>query len=214
MRRMNHIFLRALKDLGQQDLSECDNNPIELLIPYARMALLKVVSDMEHGLFEATRDEVVLETEQRYVEQSEYLNQLRLNLASIRAFTSDSSSAAWLRLLTDYERALERSEQQIVRLTQITSSRAAWVSLREAMIHFQQNARMNKLTQLAFVFVPLSFATSLFGMSIKAFGSGSAQIWEFVAAIIVTYVSVAILWMILHCLRSVWGWLREKLERL
>jgi hypothetical protein len=38
-----------------------------------------------------------------------------------------------------------------------------------------------RLTKLAFIFIPLNFVTSFYGMNMKQFGSGNVSLWIFFA---------------------------------
>ena len=57
-------------------------------------------------------------------------------------------------------------------------------SLEESRKGLSQAAVVGRLTLLAFIFLPLSFATSLFGMNFREFGSGQLSIWVFAATLI------------------------------
>jgi hypothetical protein len=52
---------------------------------------------------------------------------------------------------------------------------------------------VKRLTQLAFVFIPLSFVTSIFGVNINSLAGDGARWWTLVIAAIVVYAFVAIL---------------------
>jgi hypothetical protein len=55
-----------------------------------------------------------------------------------------------------------------------------------AKVSLQQAARATKLTQLAFIYVPLSFVTSVFGMNIKEINDSPLPVWVcFVTLVIV-----------------------------
>ena len=57
-------------------------------------------------------------------------------------------------------------------------------SLAESRKGLSQAAAIGRLTLLAFIFLPLSFAASLFGMNFREFGSGKLSIWVFVATLL------------------------------
>lgn len=109
-------------------------------------------------------------------------------------------------MIVDYQRVLENAEQQInVVLAQKMTYRAAMASLDESRLSIEhskrsieQNDRVKKLTQLAFIFIPLSFSTSAFGMNLEVLGTGKANVWMVVVAIVLVYFSTGLLWMLLH----------------
>lgn len=75
-------------------------------------------------------------------------------------------------------------------LLQFTSSqslKASLLSIKESNRSIEEAHAITRLTQLAFVFLPLTFVTGVFGMNIKPFG-GDAATWKFV----VTLVTIAV----------------------
>jgi len=84
-------------------------------------------------------------------------------------------------LIDDYEGVLEKAHDIRTRCTEgmgITMNRAVIDESRKAI---EQAASLKRLTILASLFVPLSFATSLFGMNFREFGQGRVPIWIFPA---------------------------------
>ena len=155
--------------------------------------------------------------EVRYDEQMSTVAQLRQNLDALQSFTSDASSRRWKSLLQDYERILQEAQQQVSMLAQKMSFLASMASLRESQMAIeqakkgiQQNERVKRLTQLAFIFIPLSFVTSLFGMNITALGTGSAKVWMVVVSVIVTYFVISLSWILLHHYARIVVWISAK----
>ncbi|KAF2001184.1 hypothetical protein P154DRAFT_575256 [Amniculicola lignicola CBS 123094] len=58
------------------------------------------------------------------------------------------------------------------------SRRAAMMSLQESRKSIQLADSVRNLTQLAFIFIPLTFGASIFGSNIQEFGSGSVTAWK------------------------------------
>ena len=73
------------------------------------------------------------------------------------------------------------------------SLKAAKASLQESKRGLEQNDKVKRLTQLAFVFIPFSFTTGLFGMNATVLGQGSVKIWQVVVGAVIVYMLVAIL---------------------
>ncbi|KAI5844931.1 hypothetical protein BZA05DRAFT_438756 [Tricharina praecox] len=67
------------------------------------------------------------------------------------------------------ERRVESSFQALMSTMSIIESRNA----------VSQGESISKLTELAFIFIPLSFATSFFGMEIKEWEATKPQLWQF-----------------------------------
>lgn len=144
--------------------------------------------------------------EVHYDKQLGVLNEMRQNLDALKVFTTHDSSARWKGTIADYQRVLESTERQInVVLAQKMTYRAAMASLDESRLSIEhakrsveQNDRVKKLTQLALIFIPLSFSTSAFGMNLEVLGTGTARIWMVAVTTVLVYLSTGLLWMLLH----------------
>ena len=75
------------------------------------------------------------------------------------------------------------------------------MALKESQIGVKASERsimqaksVNRLTKLAFVFIPLNFASSIFGMNFKELGTGPLSIWIFgvTASLLVVLVALTI----------------------
>lgn len=196
-----------------------DQNPVEYIIPFAQMSLVNgtFLMDIWDQKIEYNQEEGAINLEVRYDEQTWTVNHLRQNLQALETFTTDASSRRWKSLLPDYQRGLRDAEQQVIMLAQKMSYRASMASLRESQMAIeqaktgiQQNERVKRLTQLAFIFIPLSFVTSLFGMNVTALGTGSATVWMVVVSIIITYVVITLFWILLHYQARIVNWTAAK----
>lgn len=200
--------MRALVRLTPDEAADCAANPIEYIIPYAQMILISAtfVMDTWANKVMHPRGKTSSNLEVHYDKQIGVLNEIRQNLDALKVFTTDNSSARWKRMIGDYERVLQSAEQQVnVVLAQKMTYRAAMASLDESRLSIdhakrsiQQNDRVKKLTQLAFIFIPLSFSTSAFGMNLGVLGTGTASVWMVVVTIVLVYFSTGVLWMLLR----------------
>lgn len=204
----NDLFLQYLQHMSTDEVAICDQNPVEYIIPFAQMSLVNgtsIMDEWDNGIV-YTQSEGAINLEVRYDQQIWAVNKLRQNLQALETFTTDASSRRWKSLLPDYQRSLRDAEQQVIVLAQKMSYRASMASLRESQMAIKQNERVKQLTQLAFIFIPLSFVTSLFGMNVTALGTGSAMVWMVVVSIIITYVVIALFWIILHYQALIVNW--------
>lgn len=95
-----------------------------------------------------------------------------------KKFKADTAAES---LLRDYKYLLFRAQtlfEQCHRGMQVVMSNANIKESREAI---SQAEGVAKLTRLAFVFIPLSFITSFFGMNLSQFGTGNLSIWVWFA---------------------------------
>ena len=121
-----------------------------------------------------------------------------------KSYSSSGTPAAWavkaqvaVRDLTmDFETLLKRSQDLQARCTEDINILMNAIVIEESNKAMKQAERIGKLTFLAFVFVPLSFTTSFFGMNFKELGVGqqtnpiSIWVW-FVLAVPLLAVAVA-----------------------
>lgn len=204
----NDLFVQTLFKFTPEEAAACFANPIEYIIPYAQMILISATFVMDTWAKKVMhpRGKTSSNLEVHYDKQLSVLNEIRQNLDALKVFTTDNSTMRWKSMIMDYQRVLESAEQQInVVLAQKMTYRAAMASLDESRISIEharrsieQNDRVKKLTQLAFIFIPLGFSTSAFGMNLEVLGTGKANVWMVLVAIVLVYFSTGLLWMLLH----------------
>lgn len=51
------------------------------------------------------------------------------------------------------------------------------ISVRDSQLSIEQSQRATRLTQLAFIYVPLSFVTGIFGMNVQEISATGLSIW-------------------------------------
>lgn len=69
------------------------------------------------------------------------------------------------------------------------------ISLRDTQLSIEQSRRATRLTQLAFIYVPLSFVTGLFGMNVQQINATGLPIWVcFVTLAVIIVLTAGILW--------------------
>ncbi|KAK1778044.1 cora-like Mg2+ transporter protein-domain-containing protein [Copromyces sp. CBS 386.78] len=77
----------------------------------------------------------------------------------------------------DFEHLLKRAQTLHSRTTDAITVLLSSISIYESQRAIQQAEDMAKLTFLAFLFVPLSFATSFFGMNFKELDGNKLSVW-------------------------------------
>nr|POE75757.1 glutamyl-trna(gln) amidotransferase subunit a [Quercus suber] len=80
-------------------------------------------------------------------------------------------------LLSDFEQLEERSRLLIERCSKGMSVIMGSVLLAENRQAIAQGKRVTKLTFIAFLYIPLSFTTSFFGMNVEQLGTEGVPIW-------------------------------------
>ena len=76
------------------------------------------------------------------------------------------------------------------------------ISIMEAESSKDQAHRGQVLTQLAFVYVPLSFVTGVFGMNVKEINGSPLSVWTAVVALSITVICTAALFGLYKCWRQ------------
>ncbi|EME81310.1 uncharacterized protein MYCFIDRAFT_72164 [Pseudocercospora fijiensis CIRAD86] len=84
---------------------------------------------------------------------------------------------AKVKVTTDYKSLLRRTERIAARCESGLHNTMSSLSIAESKKGIEQAGRVAQLTRLAFVFVPLSFTTSFFGMNFQQLATGDLQIW-------------------------------------
>jgi hypothetical protein len=83
-------------------------------------------------------------------------------------------------LLMDHQYLIGRCSELSRRCESVSQILADTIKVIEARKSLDQTLKINRLTRLAFVFVPLGFIASLFGMNVNVF-QGDPPIWIFFA---------------------------------
>lgn len=109
----------------------------------------------------------------------------------------------------DFEHLLAFAQALHARCDQGISILMSTVSIAESEKAMRQAERLGKLTFLAFMFVPLSFTTSLFGMNFKEFGQGTLSIWAWFALSVPVLTSTLLLFF--YDLGQIWADLAGKI---
>ncbi len=128
--------------------------------------------------------------------------------------TTDSGSrkatAAAQSLVRDFEHLLERAEALDRRVTEAINVLMSSIYISESQKAIEQAERVGKLTFLAFIFIPLSFTTSLFGMNVTELEDDVGLKWWAALSVPVTAGAVALFyWDVEAHLQRGWAALRE-----
>ena len=78
------------------------------------------------------------------------------------------------------------------------SLKASEASLEESRRGIQQNHSVKRLTQLAFVFIPLSFITSTFGMNVDVLTGDKAKWWTVLIGAVIVYFIVGVPFLLIR----------------
>ncbi len=110
----------------------------------------------------------------------------------------------------DIDTLLRKATRLEKRIHEQVQIRASAVSIEESRRAIMQSQSVGRLTQLAFVFLPLTFTTGVFGMNITPFG-GDAPMWKFWITSAMIGIGALLVWAIAGRLERAWM-TREKLR--
>lgn len=95
-----------------------------------------------------------------------------------------------------HQRTLEEAIQLEVFLMQTFQLLMSSISVQESHLSSEQVKRTTRLTQLAFIYIPLSFVTGIFGMNLKELNGSELSIWVcLVVMAIVVILTAIIFWL-------------------
>lgn len=215
------LALCALGNLNKQAIASVATHPGDFVIPFARVYARHIIHEIEEAGFGIIGHNEIgrpaptslpkgLDT--GYHNYLDRLERLRNACGSLKRFGGESPSDRYRTLLQDYQEIFETYDWKLGGISQLVNFRAttaslaaAQASLKESRKSIEQNHTVKKLTQLAFIFIPLSFVTGAFGMNLSVLNTGSAKTWQVVVSAVVVYVMVAVFWTLQEVFGTTWG---------
>lgn len=117
---------------------------------------------------------------------------------SVKAVFGGSYAPDAKAIIKEFQFVLERAETVGRSLREQLVYTASIASLKKSRLGIQQNRSVNKLTQLAFVFIPLTFITSVFGMNIVPLSGDRARWWTVLVGAVICYAILTITLFLLN----------------
>ncbi|KAK4168992.1 hypothetical protein QBC43DRAFT_296327 [Cladorrhinum sp. PSN259] len=162
-------------------------SPVELIFPYLKLVVLRIAAETEqlqNQIFGDKLGRQRLATDDAAIRQDFNIRSRLLGsdfsisrgLTIIRQFMgvhNTESSKAGKEIIEELERLSTFNHRLQNELERYSQMRVALSSLAESRKSIELSNDLGKLTKLAFVFVPLTFTTSIFGMNMTELGSGS-----------------------------------------
>ncbi len=78
------------------------------------------------------------------------------------------------------------------------------MAIQESRKSIQEAISVKRLTQLAFVFIPLNYVSSLFGININEMTGNGPRLWKFVATSFALLISVLTTWSLSEVMQKLW----------
>ncbi|EJP70208.1 uncharacterized protein BBA_01077 [Beauveria bassiana ARSEF 2860] len=125
-------------------------------------------------------------------ELSEWAVHLQTSSAKAASSSSDAAIAEELEMLIQDVQALQRRAESTLNVL------ASSMGLSQSSLVIDQTSGINKLTELAFFFVPLSFITSVFSMQVKELTSAPPRMWTWGLALSLVFLATYLMRILLR----------------
>ena len=180
------IFRDMLLDRDSECSDSTNKQPLEYISPLLWL-VAQSVSGSISGLGEkyrqwpSLRDKTVKVLIRDHEECIDRVESLRGMTKSLSIYRQTLKHSKKLVALQEYCEQVLDSGQHICKLVQERIQvETSLASVRESRKSIDEAASVKRLTQLAFIFIPLTYASSLFGMNIKEMTGDGPKLWIFV----------------------------------
>ena len=224
-----------LEKWSSQSVAAANQSPMEFLHPLCQLIALDISQHMQVATGKWRDDDVIRRLAipeaafmlknldydfgaslYRYSSEMD-IQSVRKTLDTLRSPSSKRllrtqsvlASQRWPDLLHDYEHMLEEAKQNLDEFEAYEMRCINRFGLMASTKAVQQSETIGRLSILAFVFIPLSFITSFFGMNLVEFGTGSIRIWVFIVSAAVLVLTVFTAWAISGWVGGFVGQLQE-----
>jgi hypothetical protein len=198
-------YMASLHRLSTASIQSADKFPVEYIYPYLHFLAVEVFARLQRQSFLLEKQYYEGTSARAQTEALEegwaIVHDTRLYMTnsqnSIKKFASPTSSLT-PDILRDYEVLMGQIHLIQEDLRDYVSRHLGMMTLEDNKKTIEQAVTVNRLTKLAFIFIPLNFVTSAFGMNLIELGTGKAELWMvFVACVtlgmvILTVVSLAL----------------------
>jgi hypothetical protein len=96
----------------------------------------------------------------------------------------------------DFARVLSYLEEYQSRIDRLTTVVAAVITIKDSRRGLEDNRNLARLTLLGFLYIPLSFVSSLFSMQPDIPSLGDTMKWYFAGALPLAVVSLTLAWIV------------------
>lgn len=125
-------------------------------------------------------------------------------LRDFRASDAQLSSAQQEDPISYCERVLEDGRRTTKLSREMLQTNFSLWSIRDSNRSIEEAESLKRLTQLAFLFVPLSFVTSFFGMNVQELSGDGVKLWIFLVTAVCMGCSTVLFWRILSPIQVWW----------
>ena len=124
---------------------------------------------------------------------------------NLSASEHQQQSAKYGELLQYIEEVLEDVNKIIRLVREQMQTEIGLLSIQESRRSIDEAISVKRLTQLAFVFIPLSFVTSVFGMNVQEISGNGVKIWIFVVTSVIVGGFAILFWRLIQPIQRWWA---------
>ncbi|KAH6715080.1 hypothetical protein BKA61DRAFT_345941 [Leptodontidium sp. MPI-SDFR-AT-0119] len=178
-------YLSLLARMDTESRRAAEKHPIEYALPFGHILTNEFVKEFESWVRYLANERV-----------SSMLEQWLQEIAVAKRNTSLLESTAAVKALADDINVLEERGNALLKtLTDALTQHVGLLSIEASRESISESHRVNKLTYAAFIFIPLSLITSVFGMNVSDLGSGPTPIWlPFAISAPLLAISIVYMW--------------------
>ena len=219
-----HSQLRALiRKCSPAKISAMSTNPLAVIMPLLDLYIAESGSRLKEdlngldgliekfsltrGRLEDYRFETGVYSFAFRTHSRSYSNSLRSMKAAYALLGETPHRAELETQILDLEDILEHTHKGQRQLERFMADWSTERSLQDSHKSVQYADSVGRVTVLAFFFIPLSFVTSLFGMNLQAFGSGSLRAQVVIGVTIGVVMLTSSIWFMSH-------WFTNRLRKL
>lgn len=207
-------------------------NPIEFVLPYGAIIARRSSQSLQRltSTYERARDE--LPGESGSLEERNYpsmmqgsqvlLEDIRFNMRSLSSLHNcpmvrTQGSIAEKSLIADFEYLLQCTLELHEMIKISLTEQVAALSLEASRQSIEESKKVNRFTLVAWVFIPLSLISSIFGMNVKELSPGPSIYLFFAFALPVVAVALVLEWWFVlpseqRARKSIFELLRQSLQ--
>ena len=192
------------------DCATANLNPREYLLPFFRDYLDDIahmlignalrLGDCKQSMDAETIRDVVTQTSELTSDLESFRLELRCHLEA----SNSSVSPAIERMFKDIDVLREHSARSSQSIRDLVSVQVGLASLEESKKSMEQAKSTKRISQLAYVYLPLAFGSSLFGMNIAQFEN--AKLSSYVSTTIVLLTVTLLFYFIISPVQRIFQW--------
>ncbi|OCK80924.1 hypothetical protein K432DRAFT_381799 [Lepidopterella palustris CBS 459.81] len=179
-------YIASLNRLSPSAVRSADCSPVEYAYPYLHILAVEVFARLQRQSFLLENqyyEGVSLRAQTEALEEGWaivhdtrlYMTNSQKSIVQFAAPTSPHTPE----LLRDYRTLMGQIRFVQGDLRDYANRHIGMLTLEDSRKRIEQTVTVNRLTKLAFVYIPLNFVTSAFGMKITELGTGKGRLWMF-----------------------------------